>query len=391
MRMKNTALLTGPYDWDPELLPLAEFEARLAAVRRVLTQSGATALLVHGNSVEHGALAYLTSFVPKLGPAFALIPQDGPIRILASGGPGMMRSAKLLTWVEDVRPLGNLRNSLVEWLDEIVHAGRAALGVWGGSIMAQRPYLAVAAAMEPFGKLVEMDDPLDALRRRKSARELILLREACRILAVACDAFEHTAADGSGARTTALAGESAAFAAGAQDVRILASVRNGGPPLPFDGPADIRVTPLLACLAVRIAGYWAEGLVTTASASGGALARAGEALNAMLKEVRPGATSSDLFRAAAEHLPPYNFHPSLEPAIGNGIGLSFEESPMLARDEESSLEDGGVYTIRAGAIGEGSDNAIVSAMIAVDASGIDVLWAATERFCNGQGAAEEPR
>src|ERR1700693_1098812 len=119
MRMKNTALLTGPYDWDPALLPLAEFEARLNAVRRVLAERRASALLVHGDSVEHGALAYLTGFVPKLGPAFALVPRDGPIRILASGGPGMIGSAKLLTWVEDVRPLGNLRNALGEWLGEM--------------------------------------------------------------------------------------------------------------------------------------------------------------------------------------------------------------------------------------------------------------------------------
>jgi hypothetical protein len=108
MRMKNTALLTGPSDWDPALVPLSEFEARLAAARRMLAESGATALLVHGHSVEHGALAYLTGFVPKLGPALALVPRDGPIRILASGGPGMMSSAKLLTWIEDVRPPSDL-------------------------------------------------------------------------------------------------------------------------------------------------------------------------------------------------------------------------------------------------------------------------------------------
>ena len=211
MRMKNTALLAGPYDWDPALVPLAEFEARLNAVRRVLAERGATALLVHGHSVEHGALAYLTGFVPKLGPAFALVPRDGPVRILASGGPGMMGSAKLLTWVEDVRPLGNLRNALGEWLGDMVRNGRVVLGLWGGNAMAQRPYVAVAAAIQPFGKIIEMDDPLDALRRHKSLREQELLREACRILAAACDAFAHATADGSGARSAALAAERAAY------------------------------------------------------------------------------------------------------------------------------------------------------------------------------------
>jgi Xaa-Pro aminopeptidase len=390
MRMKNTALLTGPYDWDPALVPLAEFEARLATARRLLAERGATALLVHGHSIEHGALAYLTGFVPKLGPAFALVPRDGPVRILASGGPGMMSSAKLLTWVEDVRPLSNLRNTLKEWLGEMAPEGRVALGLWGGNIMAQRPYVAVAAAIQPFGKMMEMDDQLDALRQHKSPRELELLREACRILAVACDAFERATIDGSGARSAALAAERTAFARGAQDVRILASARNGGPPLPFDSPDDICVAPLLACLAVRFAGYWAEGLITVAAAQGGARARAGATLTAMLREVQTGATLSDLFRAVAQHLPPYKFHPLAQSAIGNGIGLSFEESPYLGRDEKSRLEEGGVYTLRSGAMGEGSDNAIVSAMVAVSGTGINVLWSAADHS-GTQGNAKGSR
>ncbi len=382
MRMKNTALLTGPYDWDPELVPLAEFEGRLAAARRMLIEFGAAALLVHGHSVDHGALAYLTGFVPKLGPAFALVPCDGPIRILASGGPGMISSAKRLTWVEDVRPLKNLRNNLKEWLVEIDRKGQVVLGVWGGNIMAQRPYLAVATAIQPSGKILEMEDQLDALRRHKSPRELELLREACRILGVACAAFERAAAEDSGARTVALAAERAAFSNGAQDVRILASARIGGSPLSFDGPDDIRLAPLLACLAVRFAGYWAEGLITVADSPSGAHARAAVALTAMLREARPGTKSNDLLRAAARHLPPYRFHPAVESAIGNGIGLSLEESPTFGPGKNSRLEEGGVYTIRCGAMGEGSDNAVVSAMVEVNASGINVLWPAEESTGN---------
>jgi Xaa-Pro aminopeptidase len=378
MRMMNTALLVGPYDWDPALVPRSEFETRLSVVRRVLAERGATALLVHGHSVEHGALAYLTGFVPKLGPAFALVPLDGSIRILASGGPGMMSSAKLLTWVEDVRPFANLRNALSEWFNNLARDGRVILGLWGGKAMAQRPYVAIAAAIQPFGKIIEMDDPLDAVRRHKSVRELHLLRQSCRILATACDTFARALADGATARSAALAAERAAFALGAQDVRILASARNGGPPLPFDGPGDVRIAPLLACLAVRFVGYWSEGLITVGTGPNGALVRAEAALAAMLQEARPGVTSNNLVQAATKHLPPYKFHSLLESAIGNSIGLSLEESPILSHDENSRLEQGGVYTLRCGALGESSDNAVVSAMVAVNGTGIDVLWSTAE-------------
>jgi Xaa-Pro aminopeptidase len=256
--------------------------------------------------------------------------------------------------------------------------------------MAQRPYVAIADAIQPFGKIIEMDDPLDALRRHKSVREVHLLRQSCRILAATCDTFARAVADGAGARSAALAAERAAFAHEAQDVRFLASARNGGPPLPFDGPGDIRVAPLLACLAVRFAGYWSEGLITVGAGPNGALARAEAALMAMLQEAEPGVTSNNLVRAAAEHLPPYKFDPLLESAIGNGIGLSLEESPILSRDEHTRLEEGGVYTLRCGALGEGSDNAVASAMFAVHAKGIDVLWTAA-RYSDNQKNAKGSR
>jgi len=372
--MRNTALLTGPYDWDPALLPLSEFEERLAAVRRVLAMQGATALLVHGNSIEHGALAYLTGFTPKLGPAFALVPRDGPIRILASGGSGMIGSAKLLTWVEDIQPLGNLRNPLSEWLGNIARDGRAVIGLWGGIKLAQRPYIATAVAIQPIGTMIDLDEPLDALRRRKSLLELKLLRESCRSLTIAGDVFERIASDGSGPRAAALAAERAAYAHGAQDFRILASARSGGPPLALDGPADLHIAPLLACLAVRFAGYWSEGFVTVAAPPDRALVRAEAALKAMLREAGPGATAGDLRRAAAPHLPPYKFHPMVDSTIGNGIGLSLEESPIPSRNENFQLEADCVYTLRCGAMGEGSDNAIVSAMVAVSEAGTNIIW-----------------
>src|SRR6478752_457860 len=99
MRMMETTLLTGPYDWDPKLTPRGEFEARLAAARAVLRERGLHGLIVGGTSPEHGALAWLTGFTPKLGPALAFIPAQGELRLAFSGGPAMLPSAQRLTYV----------------------------------------------------------------------------------------------------------------------------------------------------------------------------------------------------------------------------------------------------------------------------------------------------
>ena len=94
MRVLQTTLLTGPYDWDPAVLPREEFAARLERVRAVLDGAGIGALLVHGHAGDYGALNYLTGFVPKLGPAFALVPREGPIRLVVAGTP--LSSSKAL-------------------------------------------------------------------------------------------------------------------------------------------------------------------------------------------------------------------------------------------------------------------------------------------------------
>ena len=106
-RILETTLLTGPYDWDERVLPRSEFDARLERVRAQMAVAGVNVLIVHGDPRHYNALAYLTNFTPKNGTGLALVPREGSLRILSSGTPKMMDAGKRLTWVEDVRPLGN--------------------------------------------------------------------------------------------------------------------------------------------------------------------------------------------------------------------------------------------------------------------------------------------
>jgi len=374
VRLKHTALLTGPYDWDPALVPVQEFEARLAEVQHVLAKYQESGLVAHGNSAEYGALAYLTGFVPKLGPAFALVGRDRSVRLLVSGSPTMLSAAKRLTWIKDVRPVGDLRASIASWLSEGIRDERVAIGLWGSCAMAWRPYKAISTAIKPYGKMVDLGAPLEALRQRKSSWEHELSRQASRILHAAIRPIARVGTAGAGARSAALAAEHEAFVLGAQDVRILASARNGGPPLALDGPSDAVVDPLLAYVAVRFAGYWAEGFITVSRSPLGALRRAEDGLGAMLQRARAGVTFKELASFAEKHLSPYRIHPLVEHSIGNSIGLSLEEPCDPAPEETGTLQESGVYTLRCGAMGEGSDNAIVSAMMRIGHERIEVLW-----------------
>jgi Xaa-Pro aminopeptidase len=369
MRMLETTLLTGPYDWDPALLPRSEFDRRIGFVRLMLDEYGLSGVIVGGTSPEHGALGYLTGFVPKLGPALAFIPPRGDLRLVCSGGGAMLSSAQRLTFISDVRAMRDPEQEIAAWLRE---AGGKRFGLCGNSAITNDVRRAIDKTVPQ--PVMELDGSLDALRRHKSACEQALVRRACEILDVGLRELRAATENGKGVRTAALAGERASYANGAQDFRILLSMSNGGTPQPLIGTADPRVNPLLACVAVRFAGYWSEGLATIASTPSEARDRAEAGLAGMLREIRPGTPPAILVPAAIRTLRGAKLHPFVRTCAGNGIGLSREEVPNLVVGELTSLEEGDICTLRAGAQLSATDSAIVSAMIRVGADGAEVLW-----------------
>jgi hypothetical protein len=343
MRLLESTLLTGPYDWDEHKLPRSEYEERLARVRAAMAQAGASALAIHGHPGNYGALAYLTNFTAKLGAALALVPREGPLRILAPGTPKMMDIAKRLTWVEDVRPLGNAPKAVAEFAGE-----GNTLATWGFGTLPQALYGGIAKAMAPRA-LVPLDQELEAMRRRKSPRELELIRGAADMLAKAAETFAANVRAGKGVRSAGLLAERAAIAAGAQDARVMASLSNGGAPLPLDAASDERVLDIAnAGIAVQNHGYWASGYVTVARRAGAAHTTAREALAAAIASARGGAA-----------LP--------AGVTANAIGLSLEEAPG------NPLEAGAVYAMTS-SVTEGSETAYASALVAVTDKGCDALW-----------------
>lgn len=368
MRVAQPAVLVGGYDWDEAQIPRAEFEARVREVTGKIAAVGLAGLVVYSNKFDNAAIAYLTNFVPKLDSAYALLAADGRIRLHSSGSPHMMVNAQRLTWVDGVKPLRDAGKQIAEWAATL---GPGALGLWANEAMPAELLPRLAAAM-PERKLEDVSATLEPLLRQKSPTARRLIVAACGMLANATEAMREAFAHGASARDTVIAAEEAAVAAGAQDVRVLASLKPGGVPTAVDYPQSGKVDPLLAHVAVRFAGYWAEGFVTFSTNPGEAQTRAGEALKAAIAAAEPGAPVAALKDAALGKLGTLALHP----ATGNlvtGIGLRLVEIEAepggVAR-----LEQGRVYSLTLGAQGGGHDNALVSAMIEVTANGAETLW-----------------
>lgn len=370
MRVMQPAVLVGRYDWDETLLPRAEFETRVKEALVKIAGSGLAGLVVYGNKLDNAALAYLTNFTPKLDTGLALFAPDGTVRLLSSGSPHMMVNAQRLTWVDGVKPLRDAGKHIADWATELAPG---PLGLWTSATMPADLVPRMAAAL-PDRPLRDVGGLLDPLLRQKAPVARRLIRDACGILALSAAALRESFQGGATSRNAAVAAEKAASVAGAQDVRVLASLDNGSTPTAIDYPESKQLNPLLAYIAVRHAGYWADGFLTLSSAQSDTLAGTQEALQAMLAKARAGTTVEELRGAAQEKLSGLDVHPVARQPV-NGIGLSLVESEAEPSDGVR-LEEGRIYTLRAGARKSASDNAILSAMIEPKTNRAEMLWSA---------------
>src|SRR5579864_116468 len=321
MRGVQPAVLVGAYDWDESVIPRREFDARIKAVLDKIADSGVSGLVVYGNKIDNAALAYLTNFTPKLDAAYALIALDGSVRMHSAGSPQMMVNAQRLTWVEGVRPLRDAGRHIAEWAEALPPG---ALGIWKTDAMPADVMPRLEAAL-PARPLRDLGSLLDPLLRAKSPLARRLIRGACTMLESSSTALRDAFSRGASAREAALAAEKAAVAAGAQDVRVLASLSPGGTPTAIDYPQSGKIDPLIAYVAVRHADYWADGFLTLATKPDATLTRTQDALRAVLEKAGPGIKVATLREAAQAKLGDLAIHPSARKLIA-GIGLSLEEA-----------------------------------------------------------------
>ncbi len=383
MLTMHPTLLVGFYDWDPERIPKGEFLDRIQALWKQLSDATCSGAIVYGDSRNHAELAYLSNFTPKLGPALLLVPRDGEPTLLVSGAPNMLPAASRMTWIEKLQPLRDAGKTIIQWLNASTGSGqttpRQRAALIGGEYMRSALHRSLIEALgkeEVQNPLIEATVSLRTLMRHKRPRELAIIGEASAILKAATAALAEAKRSGAGVTKAIEEAERVANRLGAQDVRTLFSLDGGRTLRPFELPIAFAVDPLQAYIAIRHAGYWVEGFVALAASQHPVLAKAADALRAVIAMAKAGARCCDLARLAAETIRPYREHAMTTGNIGNAIGISLEEEPRLLADSEEVLEAGCVYTVRVGASDGQEHHAIVSAMVSVHQQGNEALWSA---------------
>jgi Xaa-Pro aminopeptidase len=374
MHTMHPTLLIGPADWNAARMPRADYEARIDALF-ANTQAGGA--IVFGNSLDHAALSYLTGFTPKLEEGMALIPRVGAPRLLVRGSVNMIAAARPLTWVSDLVPLREPGKSVADWARDLPDGGR--LLMIGGDAMPFSMRRAIDQALADGDAVHDGTKLLQAQMLRKTPRELAALREACVGLEVAVVALRAAQSSRSGVTAAVLAAEHAALGWGAQDVRSLFSLDSGRTLRPFELPVEQAVEPLQVYLAVRHAGYWADGFVRLGRADDPLHAKTSGILRKMIAATRPGLHCRELWQIVDANRGEFALHPLAKTVLGSSIGLALDEQPLLSRDGDAELSPGAVYSLRAGVTDGKGSGAIASAMLVVTDRGHEVIWPAGEQ------------
>jgi Xaa-Pro aminopeptidase len=379
MQTLQPVLLYGRYEWDSRMQPVAEFEARLVEVRQMMRRNAWDGLVVYGDSRENAALCYLTNVVPNQRWSLALIDAERPMQIIASVGARDLPAVTRLTWVEDVRAASEVKARLIEWLLEVCSGGdraghMAKVGVVDLDRMRADIGRNVAEVCDGLCEMADATEAIAALRRRKSASELALIRTSYEILQRALAEIERRRQSGATIATALIAGERHARRSGAQDVRSLCSAGGNGFLRPVGDAFDLDSSePWTVYLAVRLCGYWTEAVTTLASNVPPAVRAVRAAIEKALKLVRPGISGRELLNAMQSELAAYEQHPMLGRRLGRAHGLSLDAEHWTTVDSEDNLIEDGAYVIMAGARDAKRGSVLDSATIIVGREHHEVL------------------
>jgi Xaa-Pro aminopeptidase len=376
MQTVQPCVTIGSYIWAQDRLPYDEFTLRLDALRAAMDRNGWPAVLVYGDVREHAALAFLSSFIPRVRWGMALLPRTGDARLLCAMSTRDLPAMRTLTWIADVRSgMGpEWEKAFDPWFERFIGDQAQKLGTIGFDIMAPVLHATVRRSLGERFALQRADDIVAIPSCRKRPRELTMMRASCKLLKTAAKTFAESWRRDHEPETAALDAERVARSLAAQDVRTLVSLDCGRTLVPFQGGFEKCSGPLVGYIAVKAAGYWADMFVTVDDGTITAAAQHTEAaLDAIIANMRPGARIDTLHSKAVGALAPYKLHPALGGSIGHGIGLSLHEGPEFQLSADATLVEDGVYTLQAGAADAKAGNALLSAIIRVAAKGTEVL------------------
>jgi Xaa-Pro aminopeptidase len=341
---RHSVLKRGCSTWNPNEVPRAEFESRLAAARKAMVERGLDALVIYGDNYSFADLCYLTNYFPKVRGGIAVVPRDGALSLLLNIGSRDIPFAKTLTWVDDVRASNQVGGAGAELVKEKGLA-KARIGLVDSGRGFPLPQLEEMRRALPDVRWVDEDALFEPMRLKKNALEVNALREAGRVLRAVCEGAEKFIKPGRKEYEIVADIDRLARDAGAEDIRILAGERRLQPPS-FKQSATVG-SHWAVYLAVQHERYWAEAgrtyILSGDAKLQGAYRKAQDIVAGMAAELKPGNPAAAVDNAARRQLGEFYAGAAVY-GLGNGLGLNQWEAPFL---NESDAREVGARSVGA--------------------------------------------
>ena len=346
--------------------PESEFMARAARAQAMMAERSLDALLV----CTEPEVRYLTGFHTPFWqsptrPWFVILPAEGrPVAVI----PGIGASAMATTWVTDIRtwpaprPADDGLALLVDTLAELtggVDGTSTRIGLPMGHETHVRMPLAdldqLRVRIAPAG-FVDATDIVRGLRMVKSDREVAKVAHICDVVSGAFEGIGNLLSVGMTEREAFRAFRIDLLERGADDVPYLVGATGPGFDDIIKQPSDrvIEAGDLLMFDTGSVFdGYSSDFDRYVAFGRADEDAKRAyrtvwEATEAGLATAKPGATTSDLWRAMAEVLDAGGSLGNSVGRLGHGLGMQVTEWPSHTADDGTVLEEGMVLTLEPG-------------------------------------------
>lgn len=323
--------------------PVAEIAARRDALTGRLAAD--EAVLVYGLSGHAADLLYVSGYAPVFGAAYLLLLPSGPrARLWVPFNWDVARARRAARGVDVPAADG----TGAEVCRAVAAAGVRRLHA-GPAETLPVAFTEAQRAAAPGIEIRPLAPGIDVLRRRKSAAEIALLREACRITDAGFTAIAAGPAAGRREIDLAAEAEFAMRTAGAEAFgwpAVVVSGPNGGIPVAFTGTRALeRGDIVTADLGVVYRGYRTD---LTRSFVVGPPSQAQQRLYDLLRRAfaaavaaaRPGIPVRRLHEAVAGAIAGAGYGGAFGVRAGHGIGLESSQEWPDVETETAALEPG---------------------------------------------------
>jgi len=353
--------------------PIAEYEQRVASIRRLMEEQRLEGLVVSGDQNDLGYLTYLANFEPMMGRGAVVVTSDTVTLVTDSAFHGEpMHSLIWRTWIDQIRVSGWSYQSFISEVQASIRVIKGRIGAVG---------LYTFPTRELGVNVVDVERLFLKMKSRKTVNELRVMREASRITSCGMRAAVEATKVGIPETMVVAAACKAMYEEGASRLAfqpiVVAGPRAG---TKHDYPTKRRIKEddmVYIDLGAISSGYLSDMSRTMLMSNGDAKQRNAldsilDIYNDLLDRIRPGTRAADIAHLGEELAESKGWRDDFW-ATGHGLGTGFSEIPMFSPTSPDTFESGMVFAYEPMIVRLGLGTAVVEDTVAVTDTGITTL------------------